>query len=93
MHRDAAADLSEYIEVFYNRSRRHSSLGFVSPNQFLQDWLKAQTRETAAQLGAFGWRKTEGISAINQTAGQSLRAVPSRQQAVGPSLRNTIIPF
>ena len=29
----------EYIEVFYNRSRRHSTLGYSSPTQFLQDWL------------------------------------------------------
>ncbi|CAE6860215.1 IS3 family transposase ISRso8 [Paraburkholderia nemoris] len=48
-HQDAAADLFEYIEVFYNRSRRHSSLGFKSPTQFMQDWLAAQrTKDTAA---------------------------------------------
>jgi putative transposase len=48
-HQDATSDLFEYIEVFYNRSRRHSSLGFVSPVQFLQDWFKAQqTKEAAA---------------------------------------------
>lgn len=48
-HQDAKADLFEYIEVFYNRSRRHSSLGFVSPEQFLRDWIKArQTRDAAA---------------------------------------------
>ncbi|MBR8258337.1 IS3 family transposase, partial [Burkholderia ambifaria] len=41
-HQDAKADLFEYIEVFYNRSRRHSSLGFVSPERFLRDWIKAQ---------------------------------------------------
>lgn len=41
-HQDAKADLFEYIEVFYNRSRRHSSLGFASPAQFLRDWIKAQ---------------------------------------------------
>lgn len=29
-HQDVKAGLFEYIEVFYNRSRRHSSLGFVS---------------------------------------------------------------
>ncbi|WP_332451724.1 IS3 family transposase [Burkholderia ubonensis] len=39
----------EYIELFYNRSRRHSSLGFMSPTQFMQDWLAAQrTRDAAA---------------------------------------------
>ena len=38
----AEADLFEYIEVFYNRSRRHSTLGYSSPNRFLQDWLGKQ---------------------------------------------------
>ena len=32
---DAFADLFDYIEVFYNRSRRHSTLDYVSPIQFL----------------------------------------------------------
>jgi len=36
---DAQADLFEYIEVFYNRSRRHSTLGYSSPAQFLEDWV------------------------------------------------------
>lgn len=30
----AKASLFEYIEVFYNRVRRHSSLGFVSPAEY-----------------------------------------------------------
>ena len=36
------ADLFDYIEVFYNRSRRHSTLGCHSPVQFLQDRIKTQ---------------------------------------------------
>jgi transposase InsO family protein len=32
----------EYIEVFYNRMRRHSTLGYQSPMQFLDDWRLAQ---------------------------------------------------
>jgi putative transposase len=36
---DAQADLFEYIEVFYNRSRRHSTLGYSSPVRFLEDWI------------------------------------------------------
>ena len=35
----AQADLFQYIAVFYNRRRRHSSLGYCSPNQFLMNWL------------------------------------------------------
>ena len=30
----AAASIFEYVEVFYNRHRLHSSLGYVSPEQF-----------------------------------------------------------
>ena len=30
----AKASIFEYIEVFYNRVRRHSSLGHVSPEEF-----------------------------------------------------------
>ena len=38
----AIADLFDYIEVFYSRSRRHSALGYHSPVQFLQDWITTQ---------------------------------------------------
>ncbi len=41
-HDDARTDLFDYIEVFYNRSRRHSTLGYVSPTQYLQHWIAAQ---------------------------------------------------
>ncbi len=30
----AKTDVFEYIEVFYNRSRRHSSLGYMTPAQY-----------------------------------------------------------
>jgi len=31
---EARQSIFEYIEVFYNRTRRHSSLGYVSPEAF-----------------------------------------------------------
>jgi putative transposase len=47
--RDAAkADLFEYIEVFYNRKRRHSTLDYVSPEQYLRDWEDEQSEITVA---------------------------------------------
>ena len=36
---DAQADLFEYIEVFNNRSRRHSTPGCSSPVRFLENWI------------------------------------------------------
>lgn len=48
--RDAArADIFEYLEVFYNRVRRHSSLGGISPASCYELWLKRQseTRQAA----------------------------------------------
>ena len=33
-HADARTDVAEYVEIFYNRQRRHSVLGYVSPVAF-----------------------------------------------------------
>ena len=44
-HEDMTATAFEYIEVFYNRKRLHSTLGYTSPVLFLQDWLTAQQME------------------------------------------------
>ena len=32
----AQAGIFEYIEMFYNRQRRHSAIGYMSPNQYEQ---------------------------------------------------------
>ena len=34
----------EYIEVFYNRKRRHSTLGYLSPEEFEREWLIKQRK-------------------------------------------------
>lgn len=39
-HRDAKADLFDYIEVFYNQQRRHPSAGRVSPAAFEDERLR-----------------------------------------------------
>ncbi|HMF43571.1 MAG TPA: IS3 family transposase, partial [Polyangia bacterium] len=33
----------DYIEIFYNRARRHSSLGYISPAQHEEAFLAATT--------------------------------------------------
>ena len=37
----ASRELFEFIEIWYNRQRRHSSLGYRSPAQFEEELLKA----------------------------------------------------
>jgi transposase InsO family protein len=39
---EAMADTFEYIEMFYNRKRRHSTLGYKSPARFMEEWISAQ---------------------------------------------------
>ena len=35
-HAEARQSLFKYIEVFYNRVRNHSALGYMSPSQFAE---------------------------------------------------------
>jgi putative transposase len=37
---EAKSAIFEYIEIFYNRERRHSTLGYCSPEKFEQYWGK-----------------------------------------------------
>ena len=39
----AETSIREYIEIFYNRQRRHSRLGYVAPSIFANDFSKKQT--------------------------------------------------
>jgi putative transposase len=32
----------DYVEAFYNRRRRHSTLGYLSPDEFERRWLLSQ---------------------------------------------------
>jgi len=45
---EAAADLFDYIEAFYNRTPRHSTLGYESPARFLENWILAQQEQNMA---------------------------------------------
>jgi putative transposase len=36
---EAKRDAVDYIEMFYNSNRRHSYLGYVSPQKFEKLWL------------------------------------------------------
>jgi putative transposase len=45
-HRDARTAIAEWIEVFYNRQRIHSSIGFVSPVQFEEEYWQNLKQNT-----------------------------------------------
>lgn len=40
---DAHTEIFDYLEVYYNRERKHSSLGYQSPEQFEQEYYKNLT--------------------------------------------------
>ena len=44
----AEADLFDYIELFYNRRRKHSTLGYASPMKFLEHWISTQHEQQLA---------------------------------------------
>lgn len=43
--RELGAAVFEYIEVFYNRERRHSTLGYLSPEQYENRSIKIKTKK------------------------------------------------
>ncbi len=45
---EARADLFEYIELFYNRSRRHSALGGKAPASVYEAWIAQHGQKWAA---------------------------------------------
>lgn len=47
-HADMKAASFEYIEVFYNRKRQHSTLGYRSPIQYWDCWISEQSQEGLA---------------------------------------------
>lgn len=41
---EAAAEISEYIDLFYNRERRQARLGYMSPAAYTQQFIRQHQR-------------------------------------------------
>ena len=40
-HAEARQDIFEYIEIWYNRQRKHSTIGYMSPIAYEEQWKKS----------------------------------------------------
>jgi transposase InsO family protein len=60
----ARQSLFEYIEVFYNRRRRHSSLGYVSPHEFEE----AAARRNRKEVGGLKCKAQQADNTRTATA-------------------------
>lgn len=53
-HTDNKQNISQYIEVYYNRVRRHSAIGSIAPevfeNQCKIESIHSRTRKTLSDL-------------------------------------------
>ncbi len=50
--RDAARQaIFEYVEVFYNRLRRHASLGYLTPEEFKKRYFQEKQLEAEGSQG------------------------------------------
>ncbi len=46
----ARSETFSYIEGYYNRVRRHSSLGYKTPDEFEREWhINNKTKETSSE--------------------------------------------
>jgi putative transposase len=65
---DVYAALFEYVELFYNRERSHSTLGYLTPTEFEQQALKIWTSHGSV----------DGLSPHYEAASKASGLMPSR---------------
>jgi putative transposase len=75
--REAELEISAYVEGFYNRKRRHSSLGMISPMEFERRSAMSCAAATGRSAFRSGLKPRDGASGA-ETRSREASAVPVR---------------
>ena len=88
--REAKAALFEYIEIFYNRQRRHSSIGYRTPAQARMDMMpKRRPNPTSPSSGIWGQGQSQPDP--SEEPAMTTAPPPARQRFI-PRGRATALP-
>ena len=87
--RELLGEIFEYIEVFYNRQRRHSTLGLLSPIEFEKD-LSARRCQTLADTNNVNRKQlpcARILNPVHRSGGTPLRVPRSDRISLSPVVK------
>jgi hypothetical protein len=93
----AKAAITDYIETFYNRSRRHSHLGGVSPEQFeaahkCRNRVSTESWDLHLHQRGPGRRREEGRAALGHPRSERRRVRRLHDAALAGAVRGGRLP-
>jgi transposase InsO family protein len=83
---EARGEVFEYLEGFYNGQRRHSTLGYLSPLAFEQQWAAERGRTPAAAPTPFA-----GLAPQHPSSVEALGSILTRGAAISVSPSTTLM--
>ena len=83
---EARASVFEYIEAFYNRKRRHSGLGYQSPERFEQQRAEEARSGSPALFGPELPSPAKGVQGQTTLAEPVAKVTKATRHNGGPSL-------
>lgn len=83
---EARASVFEYIEVFYNRQRRHSALGYASPVRYEEERAEELCSGSPALVGPELPCRVKGVLGPTTPAETVARVTEGNRHQGGPAL-------